>query len=229
MSPNVYMNSPALPCDLLLRRHALVTLTAVGWDELIARHPDLQLDSAVTHWAAQRWPLVVRRPMPDESGVPLGMPLPPAAGKRRVSLQVSPDAIAGVRDALLLSEVGSIAPRAWQSTLEALQDLSARLGIALRVFGSLAWQALTGECYLSQTSDLDVLFPVTSRMQMSHLLDGIASIEAHAPMRIDGECVRADGAGVNWRELYSGQSEVMMKTSSGVVLEDVRRFIEEAV
>jgi phosphoribosyl-dephospho-CoA transferase len=38
-------------------------------------------------------------------------------------------------------------------------------------------------------------------------------------MRLDGELVRDDGAGVNWRELHAGVGEVLLKTSSGVTLQ----------
>ncbi|WP_414143825.1 phosphoribosyl-dephospho-CoA transferase MdcG domain-containing protein [Burkholderia stagnalis] len=47
------------------------------------------------------------------------------------------------------------------------------------MFGSLAWQALTGEPYLSGTSDLDVLFPLPDAVQAATLLNGLAP----APMR----------------------------------------------
>jgi len=34
-------------------------------------------------------------------------------------------------------------------------------------------------------------------------MEGIAAIEARAPMRLDGEILLSDGGGVNWRELHS--------------------------
>ncbi|MBR8460123.1 phosphoribosyl-dephospho-CoA transferase, partial [Burkholderia dolosa] len=75
--------------DTPLRRHTLVTLTAAGWRAAFARDPALAADSSARAWAERGWPLVVRRASPDEADagrVPLGMPLPPAAGKRRVAL-----------------------------------------------------------------------------------------------------------------------------------------------
>ena len=33
-------------------------------------------------------------------------------------------------------------------------------------------------------------------------MEGIAAIEARAPMRLDGEILLPDGGGVNWRELH---------------------------
>lgn len=37
-------------------------------------------------------------------------------------------------------------------------------------------------------------------------------------MRIDGELLREDGAGVNWRELHARLSEVAVKTAIAVEL-----------
>ncbi|MDN8042617.1 malonate decarboxylase holo-[acyl-carrier-protein] synthase, partial [Burkholderia vietnamiensis] len=81
--------------DAPLRRHTLVTLTAAGWSAAFARDPALAADPVVHAWAADGRPLIVRRATPDEADaarVPLGIPLPPAAGKRRVALNVAADA-----------------------------------------------------------------------------------------------------------------------------------------
>jgi phosphoribosyl-dephospho-CoA transferase len=44
-------------------------------------------------------------------------------------------------------------------------------------------------------------------------------------MRLDGEIVRDDGAGVHWRELYSGACEVLAKTVGGPTLLNSAEFI----
>jgi phosphoribosyl-dephospho-CoA transferase len=47
-------------------------------------------------------------------------------------------------------------------------------------------------------------------------------------MRLDGEVLRADGAGVNWRELRSGRAEVALKTATEVALCSRSAFIGAA-
>ncbi|MBN3801409.1 malonate decarboxylase holo-[acyl-carrier-protein] synthase, partial [Burkholderia sp. Ac-20392] len=89
----------------------------------------------------------------------------------------------------------------------------------------LAWQALTGEPYLSASSDLDLAFPLSAAVSLAALLDGLAEIDARAPMRIDGELLRDDGAGVNWRELHARQPEVAVKTATTVELMPADTFI----
>ncbi|WP_343727084.1 malonate decarboxylase holo-[acyl-carrier-protein] synthase [Burkholderia seminalis] len=207
--------------ELPLRRHTLVTLTAAGWDAAFARDRALAGDPLVRAWAGRGWPLIVRRASPDEAGagrVPLGMPLPPAAGKRRIALNVAADALATVGPLPALADVLGAAPDAWHVPLRALDALGARCGVQGRVFGSLAWQALTGEPYLGPSSDLDIVFPLPDAASLAPLLDGLAAIDAHAPMRIDGELLRADGAGVNWRELHARRPEVAVKTAVAVEL-----------
>ena len=44
-------------------------------------------------------------------------------------------------------------------------------------------------------------------------------------MRLDGELVRDDGASVNWRELHTGEREVLVKTTDGVTLLDANHFL----
>ncbi|NIE61775.1 MULTISPECIES: malonate decarboxylase holo-[acyl-carrier-protein] synthase [unclassified Burkholderia] len=214
--------------ELPLRRHTLVTLTAAGWGAAFARDPALAADPLVQAWAERGWPLIVRRASPDEADagrVPLGLPLPPSAGKRRIALNAAVDALAKVSLLPALSDVLAAAPDAWRTALRELDALGARYGVQGRVFGSLAWQALTGEPYLGASSDLDIAFPLPDPASLAPLLDGLAAIDARAPMRIDGELLRDDGAGVNWRELHTRQPEVAVKTAITVELMPADAFI----
>ena len=45
----------------------------------------------IARWVDNGWPLVKRRVAPDDGeGVPLGLPLPPFAGKGRLSVLIDP-------------------------------------------------------------------------------------------------------------------------------------------
>jgi len=48
-------------------------------------------------------------------------------------------------------------------------------------------------------------------------------------MRIDGELLRDDGAGVNWRELHAGAGEALVKTREAARLEPVAAFLGATV
>jgi phosphoribosyl-dephospho-CoA transferase len=96
----------------------------------------------------------------------------------------------------------------------------------LRAFGSLAWQCLIGLDYLTPTSDVDLIFLNARRSVIAPLFGGLAEIEAKAPLRLDGEVVRADGAATNWRELSTDPREVLVKTLDGVLLQSPTEFVE---
>ena len=68
-------------------------------------------------------------------------------------------------------------------------------------------------CWMSLKTDLD------------RLTADLAAIEAEAPMRLDGELMRENGAAVNWREFHAGTSEVLIKNLDGVGLLDRNLFI----
>jgi phosphoribosyl-dephospho-CoA transferase len=128
-----------------------------------------------------------------------------------------------------LSAAISVAPNLWQHTLGAVVRLASRYGVEARIFGSLAWCTLTGLDYLTDTSDLDLLLPIHCGSDLVRLTADLAAIEATAPMRLDGELVRDDGAGVNWRELHTGARELLVKTTDGVALLDANLFLSNGI
>lgn len=169
---------------------------------LLANRPDLHGVPHLARWADDGRPLIVRRFTPGEERrlVPLGLPLPPADGKRRIGLALPADALSPVAPPGL-AEAAPHAPLTWQPTLDALLALASEHTLAPRPFGALLWQAVTGLTYLSATSDLDLLWPCPGPVPRT-LLAGLARIDATAPMRLDGEVLLPDGGGVQWRELH---------------------------
>ncbi|HTH96740.1 MAG TPA: malonate decarboxylase holo-[acyl-carrier-protein] synthase [Stellaceae bacterium] len=210
-------------------RHDLVYLESAAWGAIVASRADLA-EPVVAGWAEAGRPLVMRRAMANEvvanGMVPLGLPLPPSLGKRRIAVQAPFAAIAQVTPPPLLSVAMAIAPPAWQPALAAIDQLAEAHGFAARIFGGLAWQHVTGLEYLSATSDLDLLLPLPAD-GLETLLAGLAAIEAEAPMRLDGELVRADGVAVHWRELHQGVAEIMAKTPVAIVLMKREDFASE--
>ena len=193
---------------------------------MFAARPDLAADPLVARWPDQGWPAIRRRAMPGEtSGMALGVPLPPSAGKRRLCFLLHGDDVASVTRPPSLHVAYGMAPTAWRPSLDRLGELAARHSVEVRVFGSLAWHTLTGLDYLTGRSDLDLLFDIDGDTDLDRLTADIASIEADAPMRLDGELMRGDGAAVNWREFHAGAAEVLVKHIDGVALLDRRHFM----
>ncbi|MBW7965072.1 malonate decarboxylase holo-[acyl-carrier-protein] synthase [Bradyrhizobium sp. BR 10261] len=197
-----------------LARHSMVKASAAGWAAVMNRYPELASEPIVAGWAHAGRPLVVRRPAcSDTAGlVPLGLPLPPSHGKRRIAVSLAAVDIVAAAPPPLLAEAAAAAPAAWRATIDRLVQLLPET----RAYGSLAWQHLTGLPYLSDSSDLDLLWPQPTARHAAHLLSGIAAIAKQAPMRLDGEITGPVG-GVQWRELTgTDEDEVLVKGPAGV-------------
>jgi phosphoribosyl-dephospho-CoA transferase len=107
--------------------------------------------------------------------------------------------------------------------------VAALYGMEARVFGSLAWCLLTGLNYLSASSDLDFILSLPRPREVADLMTELAIIDSVAPMRLDGEIVRDDGAGVHWRELHSGARDVLAKTIGTPTLLNSDEFIRGSI
>ena len=142
---------------------------------------------------------------------------------------MQPDDIVSIASPPELITCSRVAPLRWWHTLSKVASLASRHSMQPRIFGSLAWSMLTGLDYLTDGSDLDLLLPVSRGSDLVRLTAELAAIEAVAPMRLDGELVRDDGAGVNWRELHAGVGEVLLKTSSGVTLQKANFLLSSEI
>ena len=210
------------------RRHDLLRVAPNVWASALADCPSLADLPLVGSWADRGWPVIVRRraEAEDPALVPVGLPLPPAAGKRRIALLLPPDGVLQRSSPPLLRTAARVADPGWRSTIASLLGLGASIGVEPSAFGSLLWQHHTGLTYLSPHSDLDVLWPVPPGFDILSLVFGIAEVQRAAPLRIDGEVVFSDGSAVNWRELWmahraAGRPTVLAKTMDGVRLLEV--------
>ena len=130
----------------MLRRHDLVFVSAAAWRALLDERGDLAREALLPGWVDRGWPLIARRVLPGEgAGLPLGLPLPPSHGKQRLALTLPHDAFVSSVPPPLLRDAMRAAPTAWHPTLDRLLALDADV----RVYGSLAWQTLTGLDYLT--------------------------------------------------------------------------------
>lgn len=199
----------------------LVWLTAIGWHTAIAAARD-EHKTALTLWESQDWPVVARRLDVDAGAdeVCLGLPLPPdsAGVKVRIALRARVADISRLSPAMLLRDAATV------RDVQALCDDAGAL--PLRVFGSVAMQALTGLQYLSPTSDVDVLFHPASRLQLE---EGVALLVRHAErLPLDGEIVFPGGAAVSWKEWQMAMThpaKVLVKDLQSVRLADTASLL----
>jgi phosphoribosyl-dephospho-CoA transferase len=116
------------------------------------------------------------------------------------------------------------APSPWPDLLTGLARDAGSL--PLRVYGSLAMQALTGLPYVTGRSDIDLLaYPATGRQ----LHAALALLSRYATcLPLDGELIFPSGQAVSWKEWLQtklNQSRVLVKGAHAVHLADPQTLL----
>jgi phosphoribosyl-dephospho-CoA transferase len=179
-------------------------------------------------------PLLQLKPRSIGNGISdsivVGLALPPAQGKRRIALSVAAYDIARYTPPLRLADAIAHAPAAWQSALTELDAAAHYMDIELRIFGSLAWQALSGMPYLTPQSDIDLLWHPQSHAQLQQGIALLARWELDHGLRADGEVLFGANNAVSWREwaaVKSGEDRrVLVKRLSSAELVAAHELME---
>jgi len=183
-------------------RHDLVWIRPESRAAVAALVTDEKLRTHVTSWLSADRPLVVARQPGniDADTIAVGLASPPVQGKRRIALGVSARDIVRHTPPLLLADTIAHAPAEWQPELAELHDAAINIGIKLHVFGSLAWQALSGMQYLTPQSDIDLLWHPRSNTQLQQGIALLTNWEQASGLRADGEVMFGASSAVSWRE-----------------------------
>jgi phosphoribosyl-dephospho-CoA transferase len=197
-----------------LSRHDLVWLDPAQWPAASRAGVSAEDLELISTWLAAGRPAVVRRATLPPEVVGLGIPLSPARGRRRLAFAATRSAVRLHRAPLALAELIASAPHAWQSSLAQLDARARASGLCLRVYGSLLWQHLTREEYVTAHSDIDILFSVRSRAQLENALALFSAWEAETGRRLDGELLIVDDRAVAWRELLRAPTRVLVKDAT---------------
>lgn len=204
-------------------RHDLVWLTREGWQLLLASASQATpAHAAIFRWADADWPLVVRRNDADARAddICLGLAAPPhpvSGAKLRLPLRVPARHIARHSAPSPLDAAVHALPARWQASFARLVQASA--GFDLRVFGSLALQALTGQAYLRDASDIDLLFRPRDNAELDQGMLLLAGYLDELPL--DGEIIFPGGQAVAWKEWISARAHterVLVKSQASVKL-----------
>jgi phosphoribosyl-dephospho-CoA transferase len=216
-----------------LDRHTLVWMRPECRAAVAAQVTDDAMHAQVAAWLAADRPLVVaRQPCGDvlSDNIAVGLALPPAQGKCRIALSVAAHDIARYTPPLLLADAIAHAPAGWQSALAELVVAAIHIDLELRVFGSLAWQVLSGIQYLTSQSDIDLLWHPQSHAQLQQGIALLARWEQSSGLRADGEVLSGGSSAVSWREwatLQSGDDQrVLVKRASSAELVDASELLE---
>ncbi|WP_245549287.1 malonate decarboxylase holo-[acyl-carrier-protein] synthase [Noviherbaspirillum massiliense] len=192
----------------MLARHSLVWLTDAGWQEAQNSAPQ-DCREIIAAWKRTDWPAIARRHDPEatQEQACLGIALPPDSvdgSKKRIPVRVSRSSIRKSDAPPALDAVLAAAPPDWREPLAALDANARAAGICLRVYGSLALQAFTGQAYLTKASDIDLLFAPHSVASLSRGLELLRTYAGSLPL--DGEILFPAGQAVAWKEWDRAQT-----------------------
>jgi phosphoribosyl-dephospho-CoA transferase len=189
-----------------LRRHDLAYLSedAAICAAICPALPPL-LHAWISDWIARGQPLVVARqhPLQDaaEPQIHLGAALPLRLGRAKVACSVALTSLVRTTPALSTEKVSNVLPGRDARALARLSEWAERFGIELGVYGSTAWECLSGAGYRRSDSDVDLICDVRRRGTLTPWLRAMDAAAREMDGHLDGEIRFPNGRAVAWREL----------------------------
>lgn len=213
-----------------LQRHSLVWLDP-GMDVAscltFAEH-----EAAVREWIAKGLPLVAaRQPRQHDGRVThhaLGLTLPPPTTRQRVFLSVPADAVIRRSGPLSLEQARDAGDRHCRELIQQVVAVCQTARVSPYVYGSMMWQAVSGRRYMTEASDLDILFLCDGSSDTHWLINSLEYLEGSQP-GLDGEILAPSGWAAAWREVAAagkpgGLGTVLAKSNDEVGLLSLDAF-----
>jgi phosphoribosyl-dephospho-CoA transferase len=207
-----------------MRRHDLATIRPGASFRIECNDVAQDAEASVRDWIAGGLPLVVARQSRGQSGgtdqIAMGLTLPPNEGSLRIGCLLHSDDILQVCPPTpLLACIPSLPLKLVMPLLALAQDLQS-IGIEALVYGSLAWQTISGLEYLHAESDIDLLCEVGTPAQLPELIAMLKKTSSTLVRRLDGEIRFPDGSAVAWLELanalHDPAAELLIKGDAAV-------------
>ena len=104
-------------------------------------------------------------------------------------------------------------------------------GFTPYVFGSVAWEKVSGKPYRTDKSDLDLLCDVATLQDVRYVTEAFAAADLDLQFNIDGELRFPKDECVNWREVVAAlahhdELEVLIKGEAGVYMSSLDSLLE---
>jgi phosphoribosyl-dephospho-CoA transferase len=203
-----------------MKRHDLVWLDN---DYCISNEYLLNISDSediIKNWIENSYPFIVTRQM-DNSGesTNLGLLLPLADGKKRISLIVDSNAISKHTKPVKLSNILSNIDEKWRLPLQELIDSFFAFNVDLFVFGSSMWEYIIGKQYMTEKSDVDLLWKPTNYYQLDKGLKTLKEWMGKYSLKIDGEVEFLCESACSWKELMNDDNNIIIKRLDKVSLE----------
>lgn len=212
-----------------MRRHDLVYLRASAAFETPCAEAGSPFWLAARDWIARGRPLVAARQPASTPDVLLGLTLPLCSERKRLTIKVDRSSIVAVEPALTIARCLALLPADSAAVLGELEKRIIGSKAQIGIYGSLAWEALSGETYRHAASDIDIICDVATLAQFESALAALQQAAAELPCALDGEIRFPDGNAVAWREilvnLARSDADVLVKGNAEVRLLPLRALL----
>lgn len=193
-----------------VRRHQLIYPLMEGLEEK-------DLKKEILEWFQKGFPGIVRRPcFSEEKKICIGVPFPPSLGKLRLSCELPMEKIKTIKKPPTLMECQKAFPKDSSEALNKLQIALDEKKLSAYTVGSIAWETLTGISYVTENSDIDLLFIVESKKEFDSLDETLEKWHSEIKQKCDIEVMLSNGNGFLWKEHRQSNGEVLVKGNSKV-------------
>lgn len=210
-----------------MKRHDLVWLDknyCKSNEFLISSFSD---KSIILNWINNNNPFIVTRQLDNnENNTNLAFLLPLEEGKKRVGAIVNTKAIYKITSPIKLFDVLLNIEKKWHVPLKELADAFLSFGIELFVFGSSMWESIIGKKYMTENSDVDLLWKPKSFFELELGLKYLEEWMNKYPLKIDGEVEFLCESACSWKELMNDDNNIIIKRVNKVSLESKLDFID---
>ncbi|MGB7401361.1 MAG: malonate decarboxylase holo-[acyl-carrier-protein] synthase [Arcobacter sp.] len=209
-----------------MKRHDLVWL-----DENYCKSNEFLISSfsdksIILNWINKNNPFIVTRQLDNnDNNTNLAFLLPLEEGKKRVGVIVNTNSISKKTSPVTLSQVLSKIEKKWQVPLKELVDLFLYLGVELFVFGSSMWESIIGQKYMTENSDVDLLWKPKTFFELEKGLEYLKEWMNKYSLKIDGEVELPCESACSWKELLNDDDNIIVKGLNKVSLENKADFI----
>lgn len=179
--------------------------------DLVWLDPEGDYSAELSLWVNAGYPCVIPRQDAGLSGVlKVAWSLPrDKSASGRLAQTVPLAAIVSRQSPLALVELSAlVASAGFDNIIQQLRALDINVGL----YGSFAWQLLTQQQYVHEQSDIDILISVKNFTQLKILPPLLEKLAQICQRRIDGEIIFPDGCAVAWREWFSPNEQLLVKT-----------------
>ena len=192
-----------------------------------------QAEHYVKLWIAEGRAFVCPRQNPRSNMMQLGLAFIDQGIKHRAFLQANYQDILRGDTAHKLEDCLDLFAESEARILRNLVEQLKTAGYPLYVFGSVAWEKISGKPYRTAESDLDLLCDVETLQDVRFVTNAFAAAERELPFSIDGELRFPNDDCVNWREVMAALDhqdgmKVLIKGEMGVFMSTLDDLLEHS-